>query len=385
MQIHAFAFLQKTMRRKKSNFLSIVLSPFSLIYGAVIGTRNLMFEWGLLPVTEFHLPVISVGNITVGGTGKTPHVEYLVELLKDEFSLATLSRGYKRKTRRFIIADATSSASQVGDEPRQMKQKYPELTVAVDRNRVKGIRTLLKLKKPVGVVLLDDAFQHRYVQPGKSILLVDYNRPVTEDCLLPAGRLREPAAARKRADIILITKSPKRLKPIDMRNMATRLGLGFHQHLYFTSIEYGRIRPVFKISEVRDEDYFKKKKVPVLLLSGIANPRPLRTFARRISTQLHEVRFPDHHRYSARDIDKISARFEATNDPDTMILTTEKDAMRLQEAELPESLKNKIYYVPIRVVFLNDDQDEFNQIILNYVRSNQRNNILHKKPDQSST
>ncbi len=373
------------MHKKKSKFLTIILYPFSLLYGAVTGARNLMFEWGLLPVAEFRLPVISVGNITVGGTGKTPHVEYLVELLNDEYRLATLSRGYKRKTRHFMIADATSSASEVGDEPRQLRQKYPDLTVAVDRNRAHGIRTLLKLKEPVEVILLDDAFQHRYVQAGKSILLIDYNRPITDDYLLPAGRLREPAAARKRADIILITKSPRRLKPIEMRNMATKLGLGFNQHLYFTSIEYGRIRPVFEISEVRDEDYFKKKKVPVLLLTGIANPRPLRTFARRISTQLHEVRFPDHHYFSKKDIDRLSTGLTAINDPGTLILTTEKDAMRLQEAELPESLKNNIYYVPIRVVFLNDDQDEFNQIILNYVRSNQRNNILHKETNQPST
>lgn len=372
------------MRRTKVKFVSIILYPFSILYGAAVGMRNLFFEWGLLPVAEFHLPVISVGNITVGGTGKTPHIEYLVELLKDEFHLATLSRGYKRKTRHFMIADKSSPASQVGDEPRQLKQKYPDLTVAVDRKRAHGIRTLLQLKEPVEVVLLDDAFQHRYVKPGKSILLIDYQRPITEDFLLPAGRLREPAATKHRADIILITKSPRKIKPIEMRNMVKKLGLDLHQNLYFTSIEYGRIRPVFDISEVKDEDFFKKKKVPVLLLTGIASPRPLRTFTRRITTRIHEIRFPDHHRYGARDIDRINARLAEINDPDTLILTTEKDAMRLQEADLPETLKNKIYYVPIRVVFLNDDQDEFNKIIRNYVRSNQRNNILHKEADRPS-
>lgn len=382
--MHTFAFLKKPMRKRKVKFVSIILLPFSLLYGAVIGIRNLLFEWGLLPVAEFQLPVISVGNITVGGTGKTPHIEYLVELLKDEFHLATLSRGYKRKTRHFMIADNTSPASQVGDEPRQLKQKYPDLTVAVDRKRANGIRTLLKLKEPVDVVLLDDAFQHRYVKPGKSILLIDYHRPITDDFLLPAGRLREPAAAKQRADIILITKSPGRLKPIEMRNMAKKLGMGLHQNLFFTSIAYGRIKPVFEISEVRDEEYFKEKKVPVLLLTGIANPRPMRTFTRRISTRIHEIRFPDHHRYNAKDIDKIHARLAEINDPDTLILTTEKDAMRLQEAGLPEAMKNRIYYVPIRVVFLNDDQDEFNKIIRNYVRSNKRNNILYKETDRPS-
>lgn len=372
------------MRKRKVTFINIILFPFSLLYGAAVGMRNLFFEWGILPVAEFRLPVISVGNITVGGTGKTPHVEYLVELLKDEFHLATLSRGYKRSTRHFMIADATSTASAVGDEPRQLKQKYPDLTVAVDRKRAHGIRILMQLKEPVDVVLLDDAFQHRYVNPGKSILLIDYNRPITEDFLLPAGRLREPASAKQRADIILITKSPRRLKPIEMRNMVKKLGLELHQNLFFTAIEYGRIKPVFEISEARDEDYFKEKKVPVLLLTGIANPRPLRTFTRRISTRIHELRFPDHHKYNARDMEKIIDRLAGINDPDTLILTTEKDAMRLQEADVPETLKNKIYYVPIRVVFLNDDQDAFNKIIRNYVRSNQRNNILHKETNRSS-
>jgi tetraacyldisaccharide 4'-kinase len=371
------------MRRRKITFANIILFPFSLLYGAGVGIRNLFFEWGLMPVASFRLPVISVGNITVGGTGKTPHIEYLVELLKEEFSLATLSRGYKRKTRKFMIAEITSSASEIGDEPRQLKQKYPDLTVAVDRKRASGIRKLMALEKQVDVVLLDDAFQHRYVRPGKSILLIDYSRPVTEDFLLPAGRLREPAAARYRADIILITKSPGRLKPIEMRNMVKRLDLGLHQHLFFTAIEYGRIRPVFEIREMKDEQYFKQKQVPVLLLTGIANPRPLRTFARRISTRLYELRFPDHHRFNARDTEKINARIAAINDPDTLVLTTEKDAMRLQETILPERIKNNIYYVPIRVVFLNNDQDEFNQIIRNYVRSNKRNNILHQESNQS--
>lgn len=372
------------MRKRKVKFASVVLFPFSLLYGAAVGMRNLLFEWGILPVAEFRLPVISVGNITVGGTGKTPHIEYLVDLLKDDFHLATLSRGYKRKTRHFMIADKTSSASEIGDEPRQLKQKYPDLTVAVDRKRAHGIRTLLQLKEPVDVILLDDAFQHRYVKPGKSILLIDHNRPVTEDFLLPAGRLREPAAARHRADIILITKSPRRLKPIEMRNMVKRLGLDPHQNLFFTAIDYGRIKPVFEISNARDENFFKEKKVPVLLLTGIANPRPLRTFTRRISTRIHELRFPDHHSYSTRDIEKITATLAGINDPGTLILTTEKDAMRLQEADVPETLKNKIYYVPIRVVFLNDDQEEFNKIIRNYVRSNQRNNILYKETNRPS-
>ena len=372
------------MQKQKYTVTSIILFPISAIYGIVVAVRNLLFDWGILPAEEYRLPVISVGNITVGGTGKTPHVEYLVELLKDEFNVAVLSRGYKRNTRYFMIADHNSTASEIGDEPRQMKQKFPGITVAVDRRRANGIRQLLKLSHPVDLVLLDDAFQHRYVKAGKSILLIDYNRPITEDLLLPAGRLREPAASKNRADIILVTKSPQRLKPIEMRNMVKRLGLGLHQHLYFTTMRYDRISPVFQIDEPKDENFFKAKKAPVLLLTGIANPRPLRTFARSISTKLYELRFRDHHRYTQKDIEKLREKLASINENDTLILTTEKDAMRLQETDIPEALKNKLYYVPIRVDFLHDDRDEFNQIIRNYVRSNKRDNILYKEQDRPS-
>jgi tetraacyldisaccharide 4'-kinase len=373
------------MQKRKFTIWSFLLFPFSLLYGLAVGIRNLLFDWDLLPSEEFDLPVISVGNITAGGTGKTPHVEYLAELLKNDFSIACLSRGYKRSTRHFIIADAASSAKMIGDEPRQMKQKYPEMTVAVDRRRVHGIKMLNQLPQLPDVILLDDAFQHRYVKPGKSILLTDYNKLITEDFLLPAGRLREPASGRKRADIILVTKSPRHVKPIEMRNIAKSLITGFHQHLFFTTISYGEIKPVFPTGEAHTSDYFKQKKVPLVLLTGIADPRAIRTFARSISTKLHMITFPDHHSYNENDIGKLQEIVEITGHPDTLILTTEKDAMRLQGLDISDSLKKSLYYVPIRVEFLDERQkDEFNKIILNYVRSNQRNNILHKEPDNAS-
>lgn len=366
------------MSKQKISLLALVLYPLSLPYRLVVGMRNLFFEWGILPSEEFKLPVISVGNITVGGTGKTPHIEYLADLLKDEFSLAILSRGYMRRTRHFIIGDMNSTASDIGDEPRQLKQKYPEITVAVDRRRVNGIRQLLKLANPIDVILLDDAFQHRYVKPGKSILLMDYNKMITHDLLLPAGRLREPASAMKRADIILVTKSPERIKPIEMRNIVKDLGIELYQHLFFTTIEYGEIKPVFKTTEPLKKEYFKSKKSPVILLTGIANPRPVRKFARSISTNIHEMTFPDHHSYKPADLEKLKEKLLEINHPDTIILTTEKDAMRLQDKHVDEILKKNLYFVPIRVKFLHDDQEEFDKLILNYVRSNKRNNLLHK-------
>lgn len=366
------------LRKRHITIWTILLSPLALLYGGAIKIRNLLFDWEIIPSKEFDLPIISVGNITVGGTGKTPHVEYLTELLKDEFQIATLSRGYKRKTRHFIIADDKSTVAQIGDEPQQLKQKYPELTVAVDRNRVNGIEKLLKLANNTDVILLDDAFQHRHVKPGKSILLIEYNRMIQDDFLLPAGRLREQVSGKDRANIILITKSPDRLKPIEMRNIANRMQLGLHQHLFFTHIEFKKFLPVFKLDNTKEASWFKENKAPVMMLTGIANPRPLRKYARSISTQLSEMSFPDHHEYTKNDIQKITSKYRSLNNPDALILTTEKDAMRLQELYPENDIKNALYYITIHVQFLNDDQDEFNNLILDYVRSNKRDNILHQ-------
>ena len=199
----------------------VVLIPFSWLYGLVIWVRNILYDNGLLKSSSFNIPLISVGNITVGGTGKTPHVEYLAELLNKEFRVATLSRGYKRLTRDFRIASAESNVSEIGDEPLQIKKRFPGIDVAVDRKRANGIRELMQLAPWLEVILMDDAFQHRSVKPGFSILLVDYTRPIHKDRMLPAGMLREPASNSNRANIILVTRSPERIKPIELREYAT--------------------------------------------------------------------------------------------------------------------------------------------------------------------
>ena len=357
---------------------TILLFPLTIIYGLIVRIRNLMFDWEILPSREFDLPVISVGNIRVGGTGKTPHVEYLIELMKEEFNIATLSRGYKRKTKRFMIADEKSSVDDIGDEPRQLKQKYPELTVAVDRKRVNGIEQLLKLKGQTDIILLDDAFQHRHVKPGKSILLMDYNRMIQDDFLLPSGRLREPVSGKDRANIILVTRTPERIKPMEMRNIVTNMNLALHQNMYFTHMSFDNFRPVYDIENAKESSWFKEKKPPVIMLTGIANPRSLRKYARSISTQLVEFTFPDHHQYTLKDLQKISKAYRSLNNPDTLILTTEKDAMRLQGLQADADIKQALYYITIHVHFLNDDKKEFNHLILDYVRSNKRDNILHQ-------
>lgn len=357
----------------------VILLPFSAIYGIIIWVRNLLFDLGFLPQVEFDLPVISVGNISVGGTGKTPHVEYLIELLRDEFKIATLSRGYGRRTRQFLIATEQSTAEEIGDEPRQLKQKYPDITVAVDRRRVNGLRMLMKQDPAIDLVLLDDAYQHRYIKPGFSILLIDFNRPLNRNFLLPAGTLREPARNRDRANMILVTKSPVRMKPMEMRQYVVALGLQIRQHLFFTTISYDSMHPVYDIADPHDHEYFKKMRPPLLLVTGIADPRAVKKFARNISTRISSITFPDHHRYTAGDLERIEKEYLDMDSKDALIITTEKDAMRFQDMDPPDHIRRSMYMVKIKVRFLNNDATNFNKQIFNYVRSNKRDSILHKK------
>ena len=353
--------------------------PFTAIYAVVVFLRNKFFDWKLLPSHEFNFPIISVGNITVGGTGKTPHVDYLVDLLKEEFQVAVLSRGYKRKSKGYILAGENPDPKIIGDEPCQLKLKYPEIKVAVDSNRRRGIQNLSKMDTPPDVILLDDAFQHRYVKPGLSILLFDFNRPVKKDMLLPSGRLREPVASKKRAKIILITKSPQNLKAIDMRILAKEMKLDKFQHLFFTTVKSVKILPVFPDKNI-DLDTILSKKPDILIVSGIANPRQIKPFARKISTQINEINFKDHHNYSEQDALKIVSEFEKLNPENKIILTTEKDTVKLKEFnEVFKDIKHRFFYIPIFINFLNKDQENFNDQIISYVRDNKRDSILHKK------
>jgi tetraacyldisaccharide 4'-kinase len=364
--------------------LVILLYPFSLIYGFMVSVRNILFDYHVLSSREFSIPLISVGNITVGGTGKTPHIEYLVRLLRTEFRVATLSRGYSRKSQGFQIATETSTVEQVGDEPLQIKKKFPDITVAVDQKRANGIERLMADDGDLDVILLDDAFQHRYVKPGLSILLVDYNRPLSGDRLLPAGRLREQAFEKKRAHIILVTRCPEHLKPIERRLVVKELSLYPFQHLFFTTMNYEDPRPVFPeaVPDPLSQDRFRDLKPGLLMLTGIANPRWFKKHLRGISTRIEELIYPDHHYYSPKDIDLICMKFFSMDAGEKFLFTTEKDAVRLRKyADLDPAVKERAYYVPMYIDFLNDDTRNFNQFVLNYVRNNRRNSILHKKQD----
>jgi tetraacyldisaccharide 4'-kinase len=326
------------------------------------------------------LPVISVGNITVGGTGKTPHVEYLVKILQNEFKIATLSRGYKRKTSGFFLASANSAADEIGDEPRQLKQKFDNISVAVDANRVRGINKLLKLEKNLDLVLLDDAFQHRYVKPGISILLTDFNRSMFDDKMLPFGNLREFVSERSRADAIIVTKCPDTIKPIDQRLLEKSLKMFAYQKVFFTKLVYANPVPVFKpnLKTFTLED-FTKQQPDILLLTGIANNRGLIEFVKTFSKNYILHAYPDHHEYSAEDMHKLIELFASMPSKNKLIITTEKDAMRLVQFEgLEEDVKNAMYYLPVSIEFLNNDEKEFNHYITSYVRNNKPDNILHK-------
>lgn len=344
-----------------------LLLPLSVLYGIATGIRNFLFHTGILKSRSFSVPVICVGNITVGGTGKTPHTELLIAELKKKFRVACLSRGYKRKTSGFVLATPQSTAREIGDEPMQIKSKFPDITVACDGNRVHGIEKLLALRPAPEVIVLDDAFQHRYVQADKNIVLVDYNRPVHEDCLLPAGRLRESATALKRADYIIVTKCPSYLQPIERRILSKHLKIKPYQQLFFTTLGYGSIHTLSQetVSSTPSPDS------DILCVTGIARPAPYIEYLKTFTGNITTIQFPDHHNFTTKDIRDIQQNFEKLKNPEKYIFTTEKDAVRLKTCELPEELKCRICYIPVIPVFLQNEELFFNEIS-EYVRKNQK-------------
>lgn len=365
------------------------LLPFSWFYGFGVGFRNMLFEMGILKSRSYTVPVISVGNITVGGTGKTPHVEYLIRLLKDKVNVAVLSRGYKRKSHGFVLADAETPMKMIGDEPYQMKQKFPDITVAVDSKRTRGIDHLIggEAGKDIDVVLLDDAFQHRYVKPGINILLVDYHRLIIYDELLPAGRLREPVKSKDRADIVIITKCPWNLKPMEFRVITKAMKLYPYQQLFFSTHEYEMPIAVFPeeqgklgASETLDSLASLKDK-NVLLLTGIGSPEQMKHDMEQMTDHVTPLTFSDHHDFKQKDIVAINEAFAALPEP-KVIITTEKDATRLAVLEeLSSEVKQHLYKLPIYIQIMQDQEELFNQAILGYVRKNSKNSILAKGKD----
>lgn len=356
------------------------LLPLSWLYGCGVGLRNLLFEMKVFKSREFPIPVISVGNITVGGSGKTPHVEYLVRLLQDQFKVAVLSRGYKRKTKGFRLANTGTKMREIGDEPYQMHRKFEKVRIAVDANRCHGIDMLMNSPetRDTQVVLLDDAFQHRYVKPGLNILLVDYHRLIIHDKLLPAGRLRESKEGKNRADVVIITKCPEDLKPMDYRVLNRAMNLFPYQQLFFTTIENEPMRPLFSEGlPLQDTENLPN----VLLLTGIASPEQMiKDFNGRCKSII-PMQFADHHQFTPSDAEAINMQFKMMPKP-AIIITTEKDGARLENLKaLSAEVRKAIYIQPIRIKFQLEEESKFNDIIYNYVRKNTTNGAVDKPKD----
>ena len=344
------------------------LKPLSWLYGAGVWLRNLLFDSGVLKEQRFERPVVCIGNITVGGTGKTPHTELLLSMLLPKYNVGVLSRGYKRRSRGFHLATSSTPMDVIGDEPWQIKQKFPEAIVAVDANRRAGIQRLLRDPQThdVDVILLDDAFQHRYVRAGLNILLTDYHRLFTEDCLLPAGRLREPVTAKERADIVIVTKCPSVMKPMDYRVIQKSLELKPFQSLFFSTFRYRPLRRLF--AEDQSQPEVLSADNHVLLLTGIASPQQMLMDLHRITRHITPMSFDDHHAFTPRDIQRIEEAFTAMQGNKRLIVTTEKDAARLRQAEgLSPIVRRHIYVLPIEVEIMQDRGAEFESAILNFV------------------
>ncbi|MEG1617910.1 MAG: tetraacyldisaccharide 4'-kinase [Bacteroidales bacterium] len=363
------------------------LTPLSVIYGAGGYFRNKLFDFGILKSEVFDIPVICVGNIAVGGTGKTPHIEFLIRLLQPHYKVAVLSRGYKRKSKGFQLSNPDSTPAQLGDEPYQIFSKFPGIIVAADADRRNGIRQLMALTSKPEVILLDDAYQHRYVKAGLNILLTDYHRKIYEDKILPAGRLRESMSGIKRADLAIVTKCPNNLKPDDTDEIERKMGLKESQPLFFSGLHYGELRPVFPSISADERNNLPShlknderehmeftKETEVLMVTGIAQPKLLQTYLKEQYTLKEQLIFPDHHNFTKNDIQQIDAKFSNLKNKQKCIIVTEKDAVRLQHNPyLTPSLKKNMYFLPLEVVILQNQTKRFNQIILDYVAKNQRN------------
>lgn len=337
--VFVLCFKDKILYFRTMNLLRKILFPFAILYGLITSFRNFLFDKGILKSYSFDLPIIAVGNLSVGGTGKTPQIEYLIRLLSDKYKVATLSRGYKRKSEGFVLADESASATTLGDEPFQFYQKFPEVQVAVDADRKNGIEQLLNQDAKPEIILLDDAFQHRKVKAGFYVLLTAYNDLYADDYILPTGNLRESRSGAKRADVVIVTKCPSNLSLDEQDSIKRKLGLAQNQELYFTYIDYDTTifseEKQLQVSDIKDSDK--------LLLAGIAKPEP---FFKHLGKENDEVLiFPDHHHFSEKDITDIKNKAQ-----NKIIITTEKDYVRLK-GQLP---KEQLFYLPIKSSFVSN-------------------------------
>ncbi len=341
----------------------ILLLPFALLYWLGIAIRNWFYKINIFRSASFGLPVICVGNLSVGGTGKSPMVEYLVARLKNNFKVATLSRGYKRKTKGYALAQEDTTALEIGDEPMQFHLKFPDVPVTVGERRVEAIPQLLHDRPQTQAIILDDAFQHRRIKAGLNILLTDYNNLFTRDFYLPTGDLRDLKSSYKRAEIIVVTKCKPNLSTEEKKKLIKEIDPLPGQHIFFTAIQYGEI---YHIKDKRPSRLHDKKEV--LLISGIANPRPLKKLLEEHSQTYYMMQYRDHHIFTIDDLNDIKKKFQSIEADSKMILTTEKDAVRLvkfqeQVNDLP------LYVIPIRHHFLFEEGPNFDTLIIDFIKN----------------
>ena len=340
----------------------ILLLPFALLYWLGISIRNWCYNKKLLKSSGFGLPVICVGNLSVGGTGKSPMVEYLVLKLKDKFKVATVSRGYKRKTKGYALAHENTTALEIGDEPMQFHLKFPDVPVAVGEERLVAIPQLLHDRPDTQAIILDDAFQHRAVKAGLNILLTEYNNLFTRDFYLPTGDLRDLKSSYKRAEIIVVTKCKPDLTETEKQKVIKEIKPLSHQHIFFTAIEYGQLYHISNNNVLNHE-----AKTEVLLVTGIANPKPLKKMLEEHSNSYHMLQYSDHHIFSIDDLNEIKKRFDRIETKNKIILTTEKDAVRL--AKFPEIAAWPFFVIPVRHHFLFEEGEKFDKLVTDFIQN----------------
>lgn len=342
----------------------VLLLPLAALYGLIIFIRNRLFDRNYLKSAEFNFPLICVGNLSVGGTGKSPMVEYLVNLLKGDFKIGTLSRGYKRKTKGYVLADAGTTALEIGDEPMQFHNKYPDVAIASCEERIVGVPHMLQDVPDLQAIILDDAFQHRTIRAGLNILLTEYGNLYSNDFFLPTGDLRDEWASAKRAQVIVVTKCPYNLSAEAKQKIIRSLNPDAAQKVFFTTIEYGTPYHIVNNSD----DWLLTPRDEVLLVCGIANPKPLKEYLHEKAHTYYQQDYSDHHIFSIDDLNEIIDKFNDIHAKDKLILTTEKDAVRLikfseQLASLP------MYVLPIQHYFLFDEGEHFNELVIDFIRN----------------
>ncbi len=342
----------------------ILLLPFAIIYGWIVAVRNFLYDRGKLKSVTFNFPIICVGNLAVGGTGKSPMVEYLVRILKDEFEIATLSRGYKRKTKGYVLASSATTALEIGDEPMQFHLKFPDVAVAVGEERVVAVPHLLQDKPNLQAIILDDAFQHRQINAGYNILLTEYANRFTHDYFLPTGDLRDERKSYKRANILVVTKCPADLDEIRKKKLLYELHAWQGQQIFFTTINYGTPYHIFDTQKTWE----LTGREEVLLVCGIANPKPLKDYLHNKTHTYYQINFSDHHIFNIDDLNNIKKKFESIDVHNKIILTTEKDAVRFVKFDA-ELSKLPVYVLPITHQFLFNEGKAFNASVLNYIKN----------------